>query len=92
MVPRKLAKFENPGKSFSEMSFVIYSRKTGKYLNQYLLQEVDQESCGRNSICQILILLLWLVTPACFLVELPQTLRKVIVFFPERGGEIKTLF
>ena len=74
------------------MSFVIYSRKTGKYLNQFLLQEVDQEPCGWNSICQILILLLWLVTPACFLVKLPQILQKVIVFFPERGGEIKTLF
>ena len=34
MVPRKAAKFENPSKNFSEMSFVIYSRKTGKYLNQ----------------------------------------------------------
>ena len=33
MVPRKPAKFENPGLNFSEMSFVIYSRKTGKYLN-----------------------------------------------------------
>ena len=34
MVPRKLAKFETPGYNFSEMFFVIYSRKTGKYLNQ----------------------------------------------------------
>ena len=34
MVPRKPAKFENPGQNFSEVSFVIYSRKTGKYLNQ----------------------------------------------------------
>ena len=76
------------------MSFVIYSRKTGKYLNQFFLQEVDQEPCGWNSICQILILHLWLVTPACFLVtsKLPQILQKVIVFFPKRGGEIKTLF
>ena len=46
MVPRKPAKFENPGQKFSEMSFVIYSRKTEKYLNQTFLQEVDQESCG----------------------------------------------
>ena len=30
--------------NFSEMSFVIYSRKTGKYLNKNFLQEVDQES------------------------------------------------
>ena len=34
MVPRKPAKFENPGWNFPEISFVIYSRKTGKYLNQ----------------------------------------------------------
>ena len=46
MVPRKPAKFETPGYNFSEMSFVIYSRKTGKYFNQIFLQEVDQESCG----------------------------------------------
>ena len=32
--PRKAAKLENPGKNFSEMSFVIYSRKTGKFWNQ----------------------------------------------------------
>ena len=25
MVPKKTAKFENPGQNFSEMSFVIYS-------------------------------------------------------------------
>ena len=34
MVPRKPAKFETPGYNFSEMSFMIYSRKTGKYLNE----------------------------------------------------------
>ena len=74
------------------MSFVISSRKIEKYLNQFFLQEIDQEPCGWNSICQILILPLWLVTPPCFLVKLPQILQKVIVFFPEGGGEIKTLF
>ena len=76
------------------MSFVISSRKTKteKYLKQFFLQEVDQEPCGWNSICQILILPLWIVTPLCFLVKLPQILQKVIVFFPETGGEIKTLF
>ena len=36
MVPRKPANIENPDKNFSEMSFVIYNRKTGKYLNQNL--------------------------------------------------------
>ena len=34
MVPRKPAKFEYPGENFSKMSFVIYSRKTGKYFNK----------------------------------------------------------
>ena len=34
MVPGKPAKFENPGWNFSKMFFVIYSCKTGKYLNQ----------------------------------------------------------
>ena len=74
------------------MFFVISGCKTEKYLNQFFLQEVDQKPCGWNSICQILILPLWLVTPLCFLVKLPQILQKVIVFFPETGGEIKTLF
>ena len=63
---------------------MIYSRKTGKYLNQFFLLEVDQESCGWNSICQILILPLWLVTPSCFLVKTSQILQKVIIFFPEK--------
>ena len=74
------------------MSFLIPSRKIEKYLKQFFLQEVDQEPCRWNSICQILILPLRIVTPPCFLVKLPQILQKVIVFFPERGGEIKTLF
>ena len=34
MAPRKPVKLENLGWNFSEMSFVIYSRKTRKYLNQ----------------------------------------------------------
>ena len=89
---KKTSQIWKSGLKFSEMSFVISSRKTEKYLNQFFLQEVDQEPCGWNSICQILILPLWLVTPPCFLVKLPQILQKVIVFFPEGGGEIKTLF
>ena len=43
MVPRKPVKFENLGQHFSEMSFVIYSRKTGKYLNQFFFQKVARE-------------------------------------------------
>ena len=77
---------------FSEMSFVIYSRKTGKYLNQNFLQEGDQELCGKNSVCQILILFLWLVTPPCFQVKVSQILQKVIVFFLEKEDEIKASF
>ena len=34
MIPRKPARFENLGYNFSKMSLVIYSCKTGKYLNQ----------------------------------------------------------
>ena len=30
VVSRKAVEFESPGQNFSEMSFVIYSRKTGK--------------------------------------------------------------
>ena len=66
------------------MSFVISCRKAKKYLNQSFLQDFDQEPCEWNSICQILILPLWLVTPPCFLIKLPQILQKVIVFFLER--------
>ena len=51
MVPRKPAKFENPGSS--EMSFAIYNRKTGNIWTKIFLQEVDRESCEWNSICQI---------------------------------------
>ena len=32
------------------------------------------------------------MTPPCFLVKLSQILQKVIVFFPERGEEIKSSF
>ena len=63
------------------MFFVISGCKTEKYLNQFFLQEVDQKPCGWNSICQILILPLWLVTPPCFLVKLPQSNR----IFPGTG-------
>ena len=49
MVPRKPAKFENPGSS--EMSFAIYNRKTGNIWTKIFLQEVDQESGEWNSIC-----------------------------------------
>ena len=74
------------------MSFVICSRKTGKYLNQTFLQKVDQESCRWNSISQILILPFWLVTPPCFRVKISQILQKVIVSFPKRREKKKTSF
>ena len=70
------------------MSFVIYSRKTGKYLNQNFLQEDDQELCGWNSISQFLILLLWLVTPACYLVKIFHILKSNHIF-PGKGREDK---
>ena len=56
------------------------------------LQEVDQESCGWNSICQISLLTLWLVNRPCFLEKIAQILHKGIVFFPEKGQEIKPWF
>ena len=34
VVPRKVAKLENPGLNFSEMPFVIHSRENGKCRNQ----------------------------------------------------------
>ena len=70
------------------MSFVIYNHKTGKYLNQNFLQEDDQESRGWNSICQFLILLLWLVTPPCFLVKISHILKSNHIF-PGKGREDK---
>ena len=88
MEPRKPAKFENPSQNFSEMSFVIYSRKTGKYLNQNFLQEDDQELCGWNSISQFLILLLWLVNPPCYLVKISHILKSNHIF-PGNGREDK---
>ena len=60
--------------------------------SKFFLQEVDQEYCGWNRICQILILTLWLVTPPCFLGKIAQILQIVIIFFPEREEEIKLLF
>ena len=47
---------------------------------------------GWNRICQILILTLWLVTATCFLAKIVQILKKVIVFFLERGEEVKPWF
>ena len=55
-------------------------------------QEVDQESCRWQRICQMLILTLWLVTPPRFLAKVEQILQKVILFFRERGEEMKPSF
>ena len=59
--------------------------KLGNIWTKIFLQEVEQESCTWKSICQILILTLWLVTPPCFLLKISQILQKVIAFFPKRG-------
>ena len=74
------------------MSFVIYSRKIGKYLNQTIFTGSWRGIVWLKYICRILILPFWLVTPPCFLVKISQILQKVIAFFPERGEEIKTSF
>ena len=56
------------------------------------LQEVDQQFCEWNSICQILVLTLWPVTPPCFLPKKAQLVQNVIAFFPEKGEEIEHWF
>ena len=56
------------------------------------LQEVDQESYGRRIFVKFWSSPYWLLTPPCFLVKISQILQKVIVFFPEKGDEIKTSF
>ena len=79
-------------KIFLKCSLWYIAAKLENIWTKIFLQEVHQESCGWNIICQILILPIWLVTPPCFLVKLSQILQKVIVFFPERREEIKISF
>ena len=67
------------------MAFVIYSRKTGKYLNQSFLQDLS-----RNRVDEIVFVKL--VIQLCFFVKISKILQKVMVFFPERGEETKTSF
>ena len=74
------------------ISGVFRAAKLENIWTKFFLQEVDQKSCGWNSICQIWILPLWILTLPCFLVKISQIMQKVIVFFLERGEEIKTLF
>ena len=66
--------------------------KLEKAGTKLFLQEVDQESFGWNRICQILVLILSLVTPPYFLEKIAQILQKVIVFSLEIGEEIKPWF
>ena len=79
-------------KVFLKCSLWSIAEKLENIWTKIFLQEVDQELCGWNSICQILILSLWLMTPPFFLVKISQILQKLIAFFPERGEEIKTSF
>ena len=74
------------------MSFVMYSRKTGKCWKQNFFIGSWKELCWWNRFCQTSILALWLVTPPCFLAKIAQILQKVIVFLPERGEELKPWF
>ena len=60
--------------------------------NQNFLQEVDQESFGWNRTSKIMILIVWLVTPPCFLPKIVQIVQRVIVFFPERWEEMSLGF
>ena len=59
------------------MSFVIYSRKTGKCWNQNFFKGSWKELCRWNRFCQTLILPLWFVTPPCFLAKIAQISQKV---------------
>ena len=92
MVSKKTAKFENPGYFFLKCRLWSIAAKLENIWTKFFLQEGDQELCGKNSVCQILILFLWLVTPPCFQVKVSQILQKVIVFFLEKEDEIKASF
>ena len=92
VLPTKAAKLENLGQNFSEMSFEIYNRKSGKCWNQIFFTGSWQELCVWYKLCKPLILVLWLVTLPCLLTEIAQILQKVIVFCLERGEEIKPWF
>ena len=70
---------------FVECPLWSIAAKLENIWTKMFLQEADQESCGWNSICQILILPLWLAILLCFPVNLSQILQKVIVVFPGKG-------
>ena len=76
------------------MSFGIYSRKTGKYLNQnFFAGSWPGIVWMKNYLSNFgSAPLTWLKTLPSFLVKIFQILWKVMVFFPERGEEIKTSF
>ena len=79
-------------KIFVECPLWSIAAKLENIWTKIFLQEADQESCGWNSICQILILPLWLAILLCFLVNLSQILQKVIVVFPGKGRWDKDSF
>ena len=85
MVPRKPAKFEYPGETFSEMSFVIYSRKTGKYLNQNFFTGSWPGIVWTKNICQILIQPLLTFDPALFPGKNIPNIAKSNRIFPGKG-------
>ena len=92
MVPGKPANLKIRVKIFLKCPLWSIVAKLENIWTKMFLQEVDQESCGRNSIYQILTLPLWLVTPPYFQVKIFQILQKVMAFFPERGEEMRTSF
>ena len=92
IVPRKQAKFENSVKIFLKCPLWSIAAKLENIWTKIFWQEVDQESCELNVICEILILSLWIVTPSWFLIKISQLLQNVIAFLPERGEDIKTSF
>ena len=92
MVPRKAAKLEKLVKIFLKRPLWPIATKLESAGTRIFLQEVVQESCGWNKICQNLMLTLCIVTPPCFLAKIVQVVQKVIVFFPERGEEIEPWF
>ena len=78
-------------KIFLKCPFWSIATKLENIWTKIFLQEVGQESCGWNSICQILILPLWLATAPWFLVKTSQILKQLMVFFPKSREKIKTL-
>ena len=86
LVPRKPPNLKIRVKMFLKCPLWPIAVKLGS-VGTIFSQEIEQESCGYNRMCQILILTPWRLLP-----KIVQTVEKVMVFFPERGEEIEPWF